>query len=958
MDFKSLFETEQYLKTYPDLNFKRKNQAWNHFQSYGWKENRYVAFKDREVFNKYHMMRKSELILKEKKKNTDFKINDDLKEYTITLLGYKKVQKNGTRHTNWFPWNRFYDVFHTIGYNCEWVSLENLARNIKKKKNRKKRLFITWNEPTSLELYQSGIVGNDDIIFQKLTSLGKGMDNVNWTSNPRKWCEEWHWPIYRTVEYLYDLGLNIYGFGCRTDINLFSEKERICKKLKERIFWISWGGTPFSWEQIKNCKPNIKNLKEDISFIGSKWGKNGRGNMDSWRKYIEPFEKCKYKFNQYGGIGNKMVRDDEMTQILQRTKLCPIIHAPIWQAERGVQDRFYTVFLCGRFGICDNLGAVDIFGDEIKEICTEDPKEYNEKSIYYLEHPEEQLKYIQFIQNKIKEKYNFYRQWENILNNINLTDKLNNNNIDLITCINYGFLPKKKEKIIPYNNQNINSFFDKIFIVNMRRDKKKKIKMLEYLDFFNITNFEFIEAYDGKKLNQNNEYKQLLNKPLNKISNFGELGCLLSHKSILEIAKKRGYKKWLHLEDDVIFNKDFNQIFSKNMKCVPKCWDILYLGSTQAYWRENNVENVNNSIYKANISCGTFAFAVSNTNIDFILNRFKMLCYPSDSIITQEIQNILNCYVFKNNLIVARLNTSTLRSNNIKERDLFKKYKWYYSKYIINIQNHKINNEMIKNEYNKVCNAFTNINEFKNFVENKKIAIIGPSPSVKDTRNGDFIEKNYDIIIRINKQWKFDKNLYEFIGKRTDILYNCMDYREDCGGEIDIEYIKDKTSFVVSTIKYDYNNKTHRDSQFHGKSFLDWYYHFHKKNNNLVKFIPIPGDFYDKLDKVANTRINAGLMAILHILSFNIKELYIKGFSFFLDGYLLDYRGTINGKKCTNEYETKKEVVDFLVKKNNNHNQEKQWRLFKNIYNKKKDIITLDNKLKKIVNLNKFPSFD
>lgn len=343
---------------------------------------------------------------------TSFITNDYLEDYIITLLGY--VEKDGNKHTNWFPWNRFKDVYETIGYKCEWTTLEKLERKDEK------RLFITWNEPTSLELYQSGKIKSQDIIFQKLTSLGKGMEDVNWTTNPKKWCEEWNWPIYKNVEYLYDLGVNIYGFGCQTDFNSFPEKKRICEKLKDRIHWIIGGGTPFNWEQIKNCKPKIDNLNEDINFVGSKWGKVGRGNVDAWKRYIEPFESdnCKYKFNQYGGIGNKMVSDDDMVKILQKSKICPIIHAPSWQAERGIQDRFYTVFLSGRFGMCDNLGAIDIFGDEIKYICTEDPDEYYKKSIYYLEHPEKQIKYIKLIQKKIKEKYNFYRQWEIVLNSI------------------------------------------------------------------------------------------------------------------------------------------------------------------------------------------------------------------------------------------------------------------------------------------------------------------------------------------------------------------------------------------------------------------------------------------------------------------------------------------------------------------------------------------------------------
>jgi GR25 family glycosyltransferase involved in LPS biosynthesis len=897
----------------------------------------------------------------ENKIKKEFELNEDLKEYIITLLGYKNIKQNGSRHTNWFPWNRFYNVFQTIGYKVEWVEIDSLERK------EEKRLFITWNEPTCLELYQSGKILTNDIVFQKLTSLGKGMEKENWTDNPRNWCDQWYWPIYRTVEYLFDKRLNIYAFGCLTDINLYSEKQRICKKLKNRIFWISWGGTPFDWKQIKNCQPKMNDLSEDITFVGSKWGVVGRGNVDAWGRYIEPFEfsKCPYKFKKYGGNDSKLISDKEMIETLQKSKICPIVHSPSWQAEKGVQDRFYSIFLSGRFGICDNLGAIDVFGDEIKEICTEDPKEYYKKSIYFLEHPEEQVKYINFIQSKIKTKYNFYRQWENILNNVTLN--FDNSNNDIITNINYHFLPKVKTNYIPYKSESINEYFDKIFIINMKKDKDKKLQILEYLDYFNIKNFEFIEAIDGNDLDVQ-KYNHLLNndhfqtiwerkngkKHFNKIS---EIGCLLSHLKILNIAKTRGYKKWLHLEDDVVFQNDFNHKFQLFMSQVPMNWDLIFLGTTQAYWRESNIENINDYFYNANISCGTFSFAVSNTNLDFIINRFNEINAPADSTIVSEIQNILNCYVIKDNLIVARLNKSCVRESidNISDENLYyRKYNWNMNDFFIDSSKHYIINDEIKNIYNITCNDYTDIKEFYNFLKNKKVAIIGPSPSVRKTKNGKFIENNYDVIVRVNKHWKHDPSLNEYIGERTDILYNCMDYRDDCGGNIDIDYIKDKIQFVVSSINYNFNNKKHRDSQFHGKSFLNWYYHFHKNNRNRVKFIPMSSSIYDDFDKKADTRINTGLMAIFHILNFDIKELYIKGFSFFLDGYLTDYRNVINNELCNSESESTKKVFDYL-NASKNHDQEKQWKLFKEVYSTKKNIITLDDTLQEIVDLKMFP---
>lgn len=900
-------------------------------------------------------------------KKNDFSTNMKLKDYIITILGYTKIKLDGSRHTNWFPWNRFLDVFNTIGYKCEWTELHTLERGDEK------RLFITWNEPTSLDLYQSGKVKQYDIVFQKLTSLGKGMNDVNWTKNSHNWNKEWHWPIYKTVEYLYDKGLNIYGFGCKTQYNEYPEKKRICEKLKDRIFWITWGGTPFNWNQIKQARPVMSNLIDDIAFVGSKWGKVGRGNVDSWDKYIKPLKNCKYNFNQYGGIGNKMVSDGEMVEILQKSKICPIIHAPSWQSERGIQDRFYTVFLSGRFGICDNLGAIDIMGEEIREICTEDPQEYYNKTLYYLENPDKQLHFINIIQDKIKKKYNFYRQWESVFN----SDKIKftiNRNWDLITNINYGFIPTRQIKNIPYQNEDINSYFDKIFIVNLKSDIHKRLKMLELLDNNNITNYEFIDAINGSDAKyddifSNKQHISMWEKKNKKkhISKRGEIGCLLSHLTILEISKSRGYTKWLHLEDDVIMHKNMNALFKTSISETPADWDVIYLGTTQAYWRENyNIEFINKNIYKANISCGTFGFAVSNTNLDFIINKYKMHLYPADATLTAEVQNILNCYVIKPNLVVARLNDSCIRDNYglVQELQKYEKYNWNKNDYdFLNGMNTKnmFRNDKIKHKYNLLSNTLTSEEEFKTYVRNKKIAIIGPAPSVKDTENGQFIESEYDIIIRINKQWQHSHELDKYIGKRTDILYNCLDYRDDCGGELDIDYLKNNIHFLVCPIKYDFLNKMHRDSQFHGKSFLHWYNYFHVKNNknnkNKLKFIHINSELYDHYDNASQTRVNTGLMAIFHILEYDIQELYISGFTFFLDGYLLNYRDNINGKKCTSEKETKEQVVDFMIKKNKNHNQENQWRLFKTVYEEKRKSINivLDEKLSKIVNYENFP---
>lgn len=343
---------------------------------------------------------------------------DDREKYIVTLLGYTNEK---AKHTNWYPWNRFNDVFRTMGYRSEWTTLKDLMPR-SSESNPVPRIFICWNDPTCVELSKSGILTPNDVVIQKLTSLGKGMEGVNWGDNPKEYFSRWHWPIYQTVEKLLDDGMNIYAFGCKTTTKGFPEKERICNKLEAagRLFWINWGSTMFSKAEIENCRPVTNNFEFDLGFVGSKWGQAGRGNTDQWNKYIQPVLDSD-KVNKSGLYGSGqpkgMISDDEAKEVLRRSKICPIIHAPSWVAEEGIQDRFYSVFTAGRFGICDNPGVYEFF-DKDEVVVETDPQKYIEKTLYFLEHPEKQIPYIEKVQHKIRTKYNLYKQWDDILSNI------------------------------------------------------------------------------------------------------------------------------------------------------------------------------------------------------------------------------------------------------------------------------------------------------------------------------------------------------------------------------------------------------------------------------------------------------------------------------------------------------------------------------------------------------------
>ena len=168
--------------------------------------------------------------------------------------------------------------------------------------------------------------------------------------------------------------------------------------------------------------------------------------------------------------------------------------------------------------------------------------------------------------------------------------------------------------------------------------------------------------------------------------------------------------------------------------------------------------------------------------------------------------------------------------------------------------------------------------EFSEYVKDKRIVLVGPSPSILGRGNGPFYENN-DIIVRMNKAVPASPKHSEDIGSRTDILYNCLEPSPNSGGAINPVFWKEHgVQWVISS--YPYLNFSQHN--------ID---HFERKNANNAKlpFRMVEMDLYKKLAQKTKTRPNTGLLAICDLLSFPIKSLLVTGMTFGKDGYYKEY---------------------------------------------------------------------
>ncbi|PCJ64943.1 MAG: hypothetical protein COA58_11775 [Bacteroidetes bacterium] len=329
----------------------------------------------------------------------------------VYLLGYiPPFYKK--KHTNFWPWNYLTTTFNELGYEAEHINASKI--NFKKP-----AIFICWNAPDSIELIEKYKPHKDSVIIQKLTSFDASKESEgDWTDDPLTFFKNWHWPQYKKLDYLAKSGYRYYAFGAKSDIETFPVKSEIVNRHADRIFWIPWGTMTLSYDKIMQSEPIMNGFEYDAAFVGSKWGTATRGNIKEWERYLQPVLDASEN-TILAGRGTKVgaVSVSKHVEFLEKSRLCPIIHATSWKVEKGIMDRFWTVFSLGRFGVVDNEGVLDFY-NENEVVLEMDPDEYISKSIYYMNNVEKQLPYIQAIQKRIKTEYNQHEVWKKILNKI------------------------------------------------------------------------------------------------------------------------------------------------------------------------------------------------------------------------------------------------------------------------------------------------------------------------------------------------------------------------------------------------------------------------------------------------------------------------------------------------------------------------------------------------------------
>ena len=228
--------------------------------------------------------------------------------------------------------------------------------------------------------------------------------------------------------------------------------------------------------------------------------------------------------------------------------------------------------------------------------------------------------------------------------------------------------------------------------------------------------------------------------------------------------------------------------------------------------------------------------------------------------------------------------------------------------------------------------------DFLDYISNKKVALIGPASYLLDDKMGSLID-SYDIVVRVGRSIEILDNHPENLGLKTNILYNSCIEDPNQGGDLNIDLFKSHGVEWICTIPA---------SSYNG----------HCESNNLpetvnpysIKKIKQNFNFHltdwricAEVNRKLKCRGNTCFVAIFDLLYHQVRELFICGYSFYLDPYIKGYK-----KGCS-----KIEADNVRRTTSTRHIQANHWQCLKEEVDKNSHI-KVDPFLKKILDMESY----
>lgn len=266
----------------------------------------------------------------------------------------------------------------------------------------------------------------------------------------------------------------------------------------------------------------------------------------------------------------------------------------------------------------------------------------------------------------------------------------------------------------------LNTFFDKIVIINLRRSLARLIKVTSQLKSLGIE-YEIFNAIDGQDETIKKEHNQYLQNMQNRsdchdnhddntennkakmvkiVRKAGEYAYLLTWIKLLNTGMNQGWNRLLVFEDDVMLcdnfsikvrdwfgSNDFTSSKVNNSSKKSKNSLLWLLGATQLPHLRNEVER---NYFIPAITDGSFAVGLDKALFPFLISEIEKFDGPLDSGALRAAYKRYpkQCYAAFPYLVIAEVDDSTIRgSKDIQE--IAAKLEWNLNDFSILKKNQK-----------------------------------------------------------------------------------------------------------------------------------------------------------------------------------------------------------------------------------------------------------------------------
>jgi len=239
----------------------------------------------------------------------------------------------------------------------------------------------------------------------------------------------------------------------------------------------------------------------------------------------------------------------------------------------------------------------------------------------------------------------------------------------------------------------LNFYFDHTYLLNLDRRPDRlthSTGSLQRVGWFNWSRFSAVdggapdsieqkewEAYFASETSQRDQAKY----HRKAIETAGSWAILKSMYLMIKDAQRRGYRRILVLQDDLLFHKRFLEKFLKlidhKQTKVPTNWKLLYLGATQYNWSQIMKRDGASYYFPMGTADGAFAVGIDSSVFQEILDEIVRFDAPFDTgaLSTIQARYAKQCLVMKPNLIIADIRDSDLREG-YDLKDHARKLKW------------------------------------------------------------------------------------------------------------------------------------------------------------------------------------------------------------------------------------------------------------------------------------------